>query len=165
MWWQLCTCILSSQSLLFSPSKPRTLASNSCVVTHLTSVKPLGILILEMLTVPFSIFSTTSQGKWTKSNSCPAVIVKMREQTVAFHDTFSNRKHLPPVATPARHWSEDGRGKARAMSKGTQVCFSGMIHSELVYFLHLFDEDKVFKGWSNVLGFLVFYSFEQIVTA
>lgn len=50
-------------------------------------------------------------------------------------------------------------------SSKKKVCFSGMIHSELAYFLHLFDEDKVFKGWSNVLGFLVLYSFEKIVTA
>lgn len=103
----------------------------------------LGLLFLDMVTVPLPIFSSiVSQGKWKKSSSCPCSYCKGEEANSGLW------LHLPQAEAPFCSnsccckackwgWQRESRGNVKRCSP--QVCFPGMFHSELVYFLYLFD--------------------------
>lgn len=118
----------------------------------------LGLLFLETVTVPLPICSsTTSQGKWKKSNSCPCSYCKGEEANSGLWLHLSQQEAPSSCSNSCCYkagkwrWQRENRGNVKKCSP--QVCFLGMFHNELPYFLHLSDWDKVFKGWNNVLCF------------
>lgn len=126
------------------------------------------LLPLEMVTVPLPIFSSTSQGKWKKQNSCPCSYCKGEEANSGLWLHLSQQE-APSFCSNSGcykagkwRWQRENRGNVKSCSP--QVCFPGMFNNELLYFLHLSDWDKVFKVGIMCWVFLVLYSFEQIAT-
>lgn len=125
-----------------------------------------GVLFQVTVAVPLPVFSRKmSQGKWKRQKSCWSYckceeansslrLLLLQQHTSASCSNYCSCK------ADKWGWQREKRGHARRCEKVpssvTRLAFQEcLFRSELVYFTHWFDWDKVFKGWNNIFLCLV----------